>query len=772
MPTTAFMGGVVRRREDPRLITGSATYVDDITLPGMVHAVILRSPHAHARIRGIDTSAALATPGVLAVITGAEVRDLVPEQSETGGEGGPPPRPPLAAEVVRYVGDPVAVVVAEDPATATDALEGIIVEYDLLPAVVDPERAIEPGAPLVDAYAERNIDHRREFTHGDADRAFREAEVTVSLRLVSQRLAPNPMETRGVVAQYEFGGRWTVWTSTQWAHGVREGICQAMRLPQTRVRVIAPEVGGGFGCKGGVYPEEILLAYLARRVGRPVKWIESRREHMQATVHGRAQIAYLELAARRDGALTGLRLRLIVDSGAYGADWLGSLSASMVTGAYVIPTVHTETITVLTNKTYLGAYRGAGRPEAAYYIERGMDTLARRLGLDPAELRRRNFIPADRFPYQTPDSWTFDSGRYDLALDAALERGEYAALRAQQARLRTEGRLIGIGLASYVEVCGWGWETATVRMEADGTVSIYTGISPHGQGQETTFAQMAADVLGVRPEQVTVRWGDTAMGSGSGTMGSRGTAVGGPAVYAACEQVREKLRRIAAHMMEAAPEDLELREGGWGVRGLPGGEIAVAEVAGRAYDGSDLPEGPDGAEEPGLTAVHNFRPDDVTVPNGTHLVVVEIDRETGQVAILKYVSVDDCGTVISPMLVEGQVHGGLTQGISQALFEEVVYDESGQLLTGTLVDYGLPTAADLPTYQTSHTHTPSPRNSLGIKGIGEAATIGSTPAVVNAVLDALSPLGIEHIDMPLSPARVWEAMQRAAPPPQAVLQEV
>lgn len=768
MPTTAFMGGIVRRREDPRLITGSATYVGDIVLPGMAHVAILRSPYPHARILGIDTSAAAAMPGVVAVITGEEVRELVPEESEVEGEAGPPPRTPLAVDVVRYVGDPVAAVVADTAAQALDALEQIVVDYDALPSVADPEAAMEPSAPQIHGYADNNVDNRRPFTSGDPDKAFAEAEVTISLRMVNQRLAPNPMETRGVVAQYEFGGQWTVWSSTQCAHYVREGICQALKVPQTRVRAIAPEVGGGFGCKGGVYPEEILLAYLAQRVNRPVKWIEGRSEHMQSTVHGRSQIAYLDLAATREGKLTGLRLRLIVDSGAYGASWAGQISASMVTGAYLIPNIYTKAITVLTNKTYLGAYRGAGRPEAAYYIERGMDALARKLDMEPAELRRRNFIPTDAFPFQTPDGWVFDSGQYDLALDAALERSGYERMREEQARLRAEGRLIGIGLASYVEVCGFGWETSTVRMEADGAVSVYTGISPHGQGQETTFAQMAADVLGVRPEQVTVRWGDTAMGSGNGTGGSRGTAVGGPAVYKACADVREKMRRIAAHMLEAAPEDLELRDDGWGVTGVPGGEISIAQIAQRAYTGRNLPEG----MEPGLTAVNNFRPENVTVPNGTHIVLTEVDRDTGKVEILTFVSVDDCGTIVSPQLVEGQVHGGLAQGISQALFEEVVYDEAGGLLTGTLVDYGLPTAADLPSYSTSHTHTPSPRNDLGIKGIGEAATIGSTPAVVNAVVDALAPLGIEHIDMPLTPARVWEAIQEAEARSRATTQEV
>lgn len=758
MPTTAFMGGTVRRREDPRLITGSATYVDDIVLPGMAYVSILRSPYPHARIVSIGIDEALAYPGVIAVVTGEEVASLVPDVSEQEGEAGPAPRAPLSAGTVRYVGDPLAAVVAIDRAVAADALEQITVEYDELPGVGDAEKAMEPGAPQIQEYAVNNIDDCREFSSGDPDGAFADAETTVSLRMVNQRLVPNPMETRGVVASYEGGSQtWTIWSSTQCAHFVRDGVCQAMKVPQTRVRVIAPEVGGGFGCKGGVYPEEVLVAYLAQKLDRPIKWIESRSEHFQATVHGRSQIAYLDLAATNEGKITGLKLRLIIDSGAESAAWSGMITASMVTGCYEIRNVKSETFTVLTNKTPLGAYRGAGRPEAAYFIERGMDALADQLGIDPAEIRRRNFIPPDKFPYSAPDVWEFDSGEYAKALDAALERSEYQRLRAEQEDARAQGRLIGIGLASYVEVCGFGWETSTVRVEVDGTVSVYTGISPHGQGQETTFAQMAADVLGVQPEQVNVRYGDTSMGTGQGTSGSRGTAVGGPALYQAAEVVSAKMREIAAHLMEAGPDDMELRDGGWGVKGVPDRGVSVVEIAQKAYGGDSLPDG----MEPGLTAISNFRPSNVTAPFGTHVVGVEIDPETGHIDITLFLTVDDCGVIISPQLVRGQVHGGIAQGIAQALFEEVIYTEDGQLLTGSLVDYAVPTIADLPSYQTGHTETRTSRNSLGIKGIGEAATIGSTPAVVNAVIDALSPFGINHLDMPLTAEKVWRAIQDA-----------
>ena len=758
MPTTSYMGGQVRRREDPRLITGSATYVDDITFPDIAYMAVLRSPYPSARILNIDASEARAQAGVLAVVTGDEVAHLVADEAKGEGESGPAPRTPLAVDVAHYVGDLVVALVATSRAIAVDALEHVLVDYEELPGVGNPEKAMEAGARQIHQYAEHNIDDRREFTAGDPDGAFAGADVTVSVRVVLPRLSPNPMEPRGVLAKYEAGsGSLTLWSSTQCAHMVRDAICEAMDLSQSSVRVIAPEVGGGFGCKIGAYPEDILAAYLTRRLDRPIKWIETRTEHLQSTVQGRSQIGYIDLAATQDGRITGLKLRLISDSGAYGAAWAAETTAGMVTGCYHIENIKTEAFTVITNKTPLGAYRGAGRPEATFYIERAIDVLADRMGMEPDEIRRRNFIAPEAFPYDAPDWPVFDTGEYARTLDTALERSGYDELRRRQEKLRGEGRLIGLGLASYVEVCGFGWETSTVRMEGDGAVVIYTGISPHGQGQETTFAQIAADVLGVVPEQVRVQYGDTAMGSGFGTMGSRGTAVGGPAVHRASEILREKMRQIAAHMMEAAPEDLELEEGAWRVLGVPDRSVTVAEIAKVAYDGGKLPDG----MEPGLTAVNNFRPSDVTAPFGTHVVQVEVDRETGQVTIQKMLTVDDCGTIMSPQLVQGQVHGGIAQGIAQALFEEMVYGEDGQLLTGTFVDYAIPTAGDLPSYETSHTHTPTMRNSLGIKGIGEAATIGATPAVVNAVIDALSPLGIVHVDMPLTPEKVWQAIQSA-----------
>jgi carbon-monoxide dehydrogenase large subunit len=766
MPTRSFMGAEIRRREDPRLITGSATYVDDLDPPGTVHMAVLRSPHAHARITRLDLSAARAYPGVLAVISGAEVAHLMPPREpeqqggEQGGEEGGGERPPLVADVVHFVGEGVAAVVAENRYIAQDALELIDVEYEVLPAVVDVEAALRDDAPRVHTHMANNIGTRREHSSGDVDTAFAQAEVIISQRMVNQRLAPSPLETRGVLANYHpASGTLEVHSSTQCAHFVRDALADTLHIPQSRVRVIAPEVGGGFGCKIGAYPEDVLAAYLSMQLGRPVKWIETRSESFQATVHGRSQVATVELAATRDGRVLGLKLRLLADTGAYDAGWLPQITAGMITGCYDIQNLKTEAMTVFTNKTPLGAYRGAGRPEAAYFIERAMDLLARELDIDPAEVRRRNFIRPESFPYQTADWPVFDSGEYERALEAALERIGYSALLAEREQARAQGRLFGVGFASYIEVCGFGWETATVHVEPDGTVSLYTGISPHGQGQETTFSQLVADVLGIDPNSVTVLYGDTALGYGQGTMGSRGTAVGGTAVYRAAVTLREKMREIAANLLEVAPHDLELEEGAWRVRGVPERFVTVAAVARAAYSGKGLSEG----MEPGLSASNTFNPENVTAPFGTHVAVVEVDPETGVVGILRYLTVDDCGTIVSPLLVRGQVHGGAAQGISQGLYEEILYSDDGQLLTSNFASYAIPTIGEIPLMEVTHTHTPTPRNDLGVKGVGEAGSIGATPAIVNAVLDALAPRGIRHLDMPLTPEKIWRALQSAGP---------
>ncbi len=770
MPSTSFMGATIRRREDPRLITGSAIYVDDITLPGLLYLMILRSPHAHARILALDAAAARAHASVVAVITSDDLGDLLLSGASVEAEGtqegvpadapadASPARPLLARGVVKYVGEGVAAVVATSRAAAEDALALITVDYEPLPAVVDPETAARPDAPLVHDNRADNVTGRAHVSRGDADAAFAEADVVVTQRMVSPRLAPNPMETRGVVVRYERGsGLLTMWTSTQWAHGVRDALTALFHLPESRVRVIAPEVGGGFGCKVGLYPEDALVAWAARRLEQPVKWIEGRGEHLLATNHGRGQIATMSLAARRDGTITGLRCTVLADLGAYGEGFLATITANMVTGCYDIPNVESACLSVYTHKTFLGAYRGAGRPEAAYYIERAVDLLARDLGMDPREIRRKNFIAPSAFPYQTPGWATFDSGDYAVALAAAAEAIDYPARLTERDRQRDAGRIVGIGLASYVEIAGFGWDTASVRVEPGGGVTVYTGVSPHGQGQETTFSQIAADVLGVQPDDVTVTYGDTQLGVGYGTMGSRGTAIGGSAVYKAAGEVREKMRQIAAHALEAAPDDLELEDGAWAVRGTPGRAITVAEVACAAHNPFALPAGMD----PGLATTTSFNGGGTTAPFGAHIAVVEIDRDTGAVAVRQYVATDDCGTIISPLLVDGQVRGGVAQGLAQALYEEVVYDEEGQLVTGSLLDYVLPQADQLPNVNARHTHTPSPLNPLGAKGIGEAGTIGSTPAIANAVHDALAPFGVRHVDIPLTPEKVWHVLAGA-----------
>lgn len=769
MPSTSFMGATIRRREDPRLITGSATYVDDIQLSHMAYMAILRSPHAHARITGLDLEGVRKDPRVLAAVSGQDVTHLNPSNDEgtrddqeiRGEEEGGGERAILASDIVRFAGEGVAAIVATDRYAVEDVLELIEVDYEPLEAFLDieeehPPETDFPGATLT----AEGLPGGTERTHsnGDVDHAFAEADVVVSQRMVNQRLAPVPMETRGVAVDYQAASRGlTVWSSTQCAQFVRDALAEALHMPHSSVRVIAPEVGGGFGCKIGNYPEDILAAYLSMQLGHPVKWIESRSENFLTTVHGRSQIGYLDLAAKRDGTVVGLKLRLLIDTGASDAGWLGQTTSGMVTGCYDIRNVHTSAQSIFTNKAPLGAYRGAGRPEAAYFIERGIDQLARELDMDPAEIRRKNFIRPDAFPYKTADWPLFDSGQYADAMDAGLTRVGYSSLVAERERARSEGRLYGIGFASYVEVTGFGWETSTLTVESDGTATLYTGISPHGQGQETTFSQIVADVCGVEPENVRVTYGDTALGYGQGTMGSRGTSVGGTAVHRASVELREKMRDIAADRIEVAPEDLELVDGAWRVKGMAERFETVKSVAEAAYSGSDLPEG----MEPGLRATSNFKPEDVTAPFGTHVAVVEIDRDTGHVELLRFLTVDDCGTIVSPQLVEGQVQGGVMQGVAQALYEEVLYDDQGQLQTGTFVSYAIPTIGETVPLEVTHTHTPSLRNELGVKGIGEAGSIGSTPAVMNAVVDALSPLGIRHIDMPATPSKIWKAIREA-----------
>ncbi|MFN8593308.1 MAG: xanthine dehydrogenase family protein molybdopterin-binding subunit [Thermomicrobiales bacterium] len=777
-----YRGASVKRREDPRLITGSSVYVDDLRLADMVHVVIVRSPLAHARIKDIDTSEARTMPGVVAVLTAEDLAPLLKDKYPVTAYEGPGERPedqaydkdheeqdadipvphvePLAMGTVRYVGEPVAAVIAETREQAVDGAAAVNVDYEPLPAVVDPYEARQPGAPQLYPNVRNNISVRFHTDHGDAAAALANAPVKVSAKIRATRCHPVPMEPRGTVAAPDPITRGlTIWVSNQGPHGFRNEIAAAFGLAQNQVRAIAPEVGGGFGSKFGAYPEDFVAAAAALLLKRPVKWIETRSEHFIATNHGRNQIGEFEVGADENGRIQALKARVTLDSGAYPkALDLAWCTWVMSTGPYEIPNLDYMVEGVYTNTMANGAYRGAGRPEATFYLERLMDLVADEAGLEPSAVRRVNFITPDKFPYHTLSGERYDTGEYEKPLDHALKVSDYAALRQQQAELRKQGRYLGIGLASYVEICGFGpWESGTVRVEPGGEVTIFTGISPHGQGQETTFAQLAADWIGADFDKVVVHHGDTGnTPHGNGTGGSRGLAVGGAALVMALNTVKDKAMKIAANALEAAAEDMELVDGKYRVKGVPGGGLSLAEIAALAY-GSSLPMDL-GA---GLEATEFFKPEDETFPFGTHIAVVEVFPETGEIELQRYVSVDDCGNIISPMLVTGQVHGGLAQGISLSLWEELVYDTSGELMTGTLNDYAIPKAHNLPNFETHHTTTTTPINPLGAKGIGEAATIGATPTIANAVIDALEPFGITHLDIPFTPEKVWAAINEA-----------
>ena len=773
MAFTTLVGARIRRREDPRLITGRATYVDDVKTVGTVYAAFVRSPYGHAKIRSIDLSAAKNHPGVFGVYAGSDIAaagvgNLPCAHKMT--ELLVPPHPALAIDAVRYVGEPLAVVVANDPYAARDAAELVHVEYAELPVVVDPLKALD-GKPFVHDAFGTNVAYRLAIAGGDVDAAFASADTIVKQRFINQRLAPVPVEPRGVLAQWDPGAEaLTVTTSTQIPHLLRTQLALVLGLTENHIRVIAPEVGGGFGAKLNVYSEEVACAWLAMQLARPVKFIETRSECFQAMIHGRDQIDDVELAVKKDGTIVGMKLRVVANLGAYFqllTPVIPTLTLLMAPGPYGIRNISTECIGVFTNTMATDAYRGAGRPEATYLIERMLDLVARKLDLDPVEVRRRNFIQAPEFPYTNAMGLTYDSGRYESTMDQALKTADYAGLRKQQDAARKAGRLIGIGLSTYVEVCGMGpsaampaagWDSATVRVEPTGAVTVLTGVSPHGQGEETTFAQIVADELGVSLDSITVIHGDTdKVQYGVGTFGSRGTAVGGAALKLAIDVIKQKAITIAAHQWEAAPADVEYHEGKIMVKGDPSKTMTTAEAGFLAFMGDKLPPG----LEPGLDATRRFEPPNFVYPFGTHVCVVEVDPQTGSTKILRYLATDDCGRIINPMIVGGQIHGGIAQGVAQALFEEVVYDENGQLLTGTLLDYAVPRAEHLLDFELDHTVTPTDVNPLGVKGVGEAGTIASTPAVVNAVMDALAPFGITHIDMPLKPEKVWNAIQGA-----------
>jgi aerobic carbon-monoxide dehydrogenase large subunit len=727
----------------------------------MLHMAVVRSPYAHARILGIHPEEAAAVPGVTAVVTAGDLPAPVPRLPAVTMFPGVAAvlHPLLADAVVRYAGEPVAAVLAEDRYTARDGAERVRVEYEALPAVVDLDRALEPGAPVIHPPLGSNLIFTHEVRGGDPEAAFRQAEVIVDAELEQPRLAPVPMECRGVVASYDAErDRLEVWLSTQTPHGARADIAETLGIAEESIRVVAPDVGGGFGAKGTLYPDEVLAAYLARRLRRPVKWVEDRLESFRTTTHGRGQRARLRAAVMRDGTVLGVEAEILADLGAYclsAAVVIPCLTPRVGLGAYRIPHARFRLRGVATTQVPTGPYRGAGRPEGAYYIERLMDLIAARLGLDPVAVRRRNFI--DAFPYKGATGLTHDSGDYHALLDRALARVGYDRWRAEQARRRREGgRPIGIGLSTWIEVAGGGelWEDAAVRLELSGRVTVLTGSSPHGQGHETVFSQIAADALGVDPDQVTVLHGDTdVIPSGIGTFGSRSLSIGGSAVARAADDVRRKIVAMAARLLEAAPDDLMLGGGRVTVRGAPGRTVPLARVA----EASRAQAPPGGPSE--IAASVRFEADGLMVPSGAHVAIVELDTETGVVSVLRYVAVDDCGRVVNPLLVEGQVHGGLAQGLAQALLERAVYDENGQLLTTSLLDYAVPSATDLPTFETELAGTPSPLNPLGAKGIGESGTTGAPPALVNAVLDALRPTGVKTLDLPVTPERLWRTLR-------------
>src|SRR3954447_4136493 len=775
-----YVGQSLRRKEDPRLITGRATYTDDINIPGMVYAAIVRSTEAHARITSIDTQEALAHPGVVAVFTGADLEGVeapIPMVwAPPGVEVKVPEHWPLAKDKVGYVGHAVAVVLGTDKYGVIDAAEKVIVDYEPLPAVVDVEKALEADSPVIHEEYGTNKCFEWSLGGGDIEAALRDSDVVFERRVVNHRTAGGAIEPRVSLADYR-AGNLTLWSSTQIPHILRLLLSMQLGMSEEKIRVVAPEVGGGFGSKLNCYPEEVLVCWAARKLGRAVKWTETRSENMTTTHHGRDQIAYVRMGAKRDGTVTGMHARIIQDLGSYHlieGPVIPCLGGFVMSGCYAFPAVQTDIVGVFTTKFATDAIRGAGRPEATHMIEMCMDQLADELGMDRLELRRKNFIPKEDFPAELPIGVIYDSGDYEGTLDKLLEHLDVDAFRREQAELRERGVYRGIGFSTYVEICGLApsrvvgpsgfglqagyWESAQVRVHPSGTATLFTRSPPHGQGHETGFAQIVADRIGCTPEQVEVIHGDTQTGPfGMGTYGSRSLAVGGESAARAAEKVRTKAKEIAAHLLEAAPEDLELKEGKYQVRGSPDKSMTLADIAGAAYIPEDLPEG----MEPGLSEQTFYDPENFVWPFGAHACVVDVDVDTGKVDIVRYVAVDDCGPAINPLLIDGQVHGGIAHALGQALFEQVVYDDEGQLITGTFVDYALPTAAELPSFETDRTETPSPTNSLGVKGIGEAGTIACTPTMVNAVVDALRPLGVTYIDMPLTPMRVWQTIQEA-----------
>jgi aerobic carbon-monoxide dehydrogenase large subunit len=777
--TERVLGKSIKRREDPRFITGKGTYVDDVKVPGTTYAVFVRSPHAHAKIRKIDTAAAREHPGVVAVFTGADMTGvnslpcgwLLPELKV-------PPHMPLASDAARCVGDPVAVVIADTQDAAQDAAEKVAVTWDVLPAVTATDQATAAGSPQIHEVAPSNVAFKWQI--GDAaavDAAFQGATI-VKKRIVNQRLVANPMEPRACLARFdEATGDLTLWVTSQNPHVHRLLMAAfVLGIPEHKVRVIAPDVGGAFGSKIFLYNEETICSWATRKIKRPVRWTSTRREAFQTDAHGRDHVTEAEMGFDAQGKIVGLRVKTIANMGAYLSTFAPAvptyLYATLLNGVYAMPAIHAEVTGVFTNTTPVDAYRGAGRPEAAYLLERMIEVGASRLKTDTAELRRKNFIPKFDNGYQTKVALNYDSGNYEAALDKLLALMDYRKARADQEAARKEGRLVGIGFSTYIEACSIApskvvgslgaqaglYESGTVRVHPTGGVTVYTGSHSHGQGHETTFSQLVADELGIPMEQIEIIHGDTGqIPFGMGTYGSRSASVGGTALLMSLNKIKEKGKKIAAHLMEASPNDVEYANGQFQVKGFPGKAVPFGQVALTAYVPHNYPEG----LEPGLDETSFYDPSNFCFPFGAHACVVEVDRDTGRVKVLRYIAVDDVGNVMNPMIVDGMVHGGIAQGVGQALWEGAVYD-GGQLVTGSMMDYAMPKADMLPMYETDRTVTPTPVNPLGVKGAGETGTIAATPTVVNAVIDALAPLGIDHIEtMPLSPERVWTAMQGA-----------
>ena len=776
--TTAAFGMALKRKEDPRLITGQGTYVEDVTLTGMLHMVLVRSPLAHALIKSIDTSEALNSPGVVAAFTGEDLKEelgslpcgwVVPDTKEV-------PHPPLAVDRVRYVGDAVVAVLAESAAQASDAASVVDVEYEELDAVIEMNDALADGAVQLHEDAPNNTAFEWEVDAGSISEAKSSSDVVVTQRFVNQRLIPTAMENRGVVVDYNSGTDLiTMWTSTQIPHLVRVLLALVTGHPEHLIRVIAPDVGGAFGSKLYLYAEEVIAPIIARNLRSPVKWVESRSEGYLATTHGRDHITDIEIAGNKDGTITGLDVRTLANMGAYLSTfaplvptWLYGL---MLSGPYKIPNIYCKVIAPFTNTTPVDAYRGAGRPEATYAVERAVDLFAQEIGMDPAEVRKINFIPPFEDGYEVATTVSYDSGNYIASFERALEMVGYSDFRKEQQEAREQGKLIGIGLSAYVEICGAApsavagtlgaraglWESANVRIHMTGKVSVFTGSSSHGQGHETAFAQLVSSELGIPVEDIDVIHGDTSqIQMGTGSFGSRSAAVGGGAIHMSTQKIKEKAKKLAAHILEASEEDIEFEDGKLFVRGAPSEGKTIQEIAlASYYYTEDIPED----MEPGLEAMSFFDPKNFTWPGGTHIAVVEIDKSTGEVTLLRYVAVDDVGNVINPLIVDGMVHGGAAQGIGQALQEEAIYDGTGQLLTGSMMDYAVPRASDLPMYELDRTVTPSPVNPMGVKGAGETATIAGSPAVINAVVDALEPYGVKHIDMPAKAEKVWRLIR-------------